>query len=93
VDERHVDGNVLGGVLGDVFVADLTMATTTCAACGTVASVAVLRVYLDAPGAVGRCAGCGAVQVRLVNGRDRSWLDMSGVRVLEIPRMPEAEAT
>jgi len=83
---RYVDGNALGGLLGEVFSADLTMATTTCAGCGGVAPFAGLHAYLDAPGAVGRCASCGAVQVRMVASEDRVWLDLTGVRALMIPR-------
>jgi hypothetical protein len=85
-DERYLDGNVLGGVLGEVFAADLTMATTTCEGCGGVAPLAELRVYLDAPGAVARCPGCGAVQLRMVRSVERHWLDLRGIRALEIPR-------
>ena len=84
-EPRHVDGNALGGVLSEVFVADLTMATTTCARCGDVSSFAVLDVFLDAPGVVARCRGCGAVQLRLVRSETRLWLDLTGIRALEIP--------
>ena len=83
---RRVDGNALGGLLGEVFAADLTMATTTCAGCRAVAPLAVLHVYLDAPGAVARCPACDRVQVRLVGNDARVWLDLTGVRVLEVPR-------
>ena len=82
---RRVDGNALGGVLGEVFAADLTMATTTCAGCRGVAPLAVLHVYLDAPGAVARCPSCGAVQIRVVRNERRAWVDLTGVRVLDIP--------
>jgi hypothetical protein len=83
---RRIDGNALGGVLSEVFVADLTMATTTCAACRAVALLAELHVYLDAPGAVARCPGCGSVQLRLVSNETQVWLDLTGIRVLEIRR-------
>ena len=82
---RHVDGNALGGVLSEVFVSDLTTATTTCADCATVVAFAALDVYLDAAGAVARCRTCGAVQLRLVRNAMRSWLDLTGIRALEIP--------
>jgi hypothetical protein len=45
-------------------------------------------VYMDAPGAVGRCPTCGSAQVRLAASAERWWLDLSGVRALEIPRPP-----
>ena len=84
----------MGGLLGEVFAADLTMADTTCAGCGAVAPLARLRVYLDAPGAVGRCEGCDAVQLRVVRTEARYWLDLSGARAIAIPReaMPGASA-
>lgn len=82
---RRVDGNALGGVLSEIFAVDLTMATTTCAGCRGVAALAVLHVYLDAPGAVARCPGCDAVQLRVVSNETRTWLDLTGIRVLEIP--------
>ena len=86
-EPRHVDGNALGGVLSEVFVADLTMATTTCAGCRTVSALAVLDVFLDAPGAVARCRSCGAVQLRLVQSKTHTWLDLTGIRALEIPAL------
>ena len=82
---RWVDGNALGGVLGEVFAADLTLAKTTCAGCRCVVPHAVLHFYLDAPGAVARCPGCDAVQLRVVSNETRTWLDLTGIRVREIP--------
>lgn len=84
-EPRHVDGNALGGDLSEVFVGDLTMATTACAGCHTVSAFAALDVFLDAPGAVARCRNCGAVQLRLVRSETRIWLDLSGIRALEVP--------
>jgi hypothetical protein len=84
-DLRRVDGNALGGVLGDLFTPDLTMATTTCAGCRAKTPLAALHVYLDAPGAVARCPGCDTVQLRLVRHDTRAWIDLTGIRVLDIP--------
>ena len=84
-DVRRVDGNALGGSLSDIFAVDLTMATTTCAGCRAVTPLAVLHVYLDAPGAVARCPGCNTVQLRLVRHESRAWLDLTGIQVLEVP--------
>jgi len=83
--DRRVDGNALGGVLGDLFAADLTVATTTCAGCRARAPLATIHVYLDAPGAVARCPGCNAVLLRVVRHESRAWLDLTGIKVLEIP--------
>jgi hypothetical protein len=86
IDDSVLDGNALGGVLSEVFAADLTMADTTCAGCHGVAPLATLRVYVDAPAAVARCSGCGAVQLRVLSTPDRYRLDLSGVSLLDIPR-------
>ncbi len=90
-EPRHVDGNALGGVLSEVFVADLTIATTTCAGCRNVSALAVLDVFLDAPGAVARCRACGAVQLRLVRSETRTWLDLTGILALEIPTVANSQ--
>lgn len=79
-----LDGNAVGGLLAEVFASEMTAAVTTCAACGDARSLGALRAYVDAPGTVLRCVTCDAVQVRLVRGEDRAWLDLRGVRVLEV---------
>jgi hypothetical protein len=79
-----LDGNAAAGGLTDVFVFDVTVARTTCTGCGDSRPVAELHAYLQAAGTVLRCASCDAVQVRLVRSADRAWLDLRGVRVLEI---------
>ena len=43
------------------------------------------RAYLDAPGAVLRCATCGAAQIKVVRAPQRAWLDVRGVSVFEFP--------
>jgi hypothetical protein len=85
-EPAHLDGNTLGGLLGELFAVDLTTATTTCATCSAVRALAELHLYLDAPGAVARCATCGNVQVRLVRSDHHYWLDLTGARLLTIPR-------
>jgi len=35
-DDRHVDGNAVGGVLMDVFGREMTAVVGTCASCGAV---------------------------------------------------------
>jgi len=41
----HLDGNMLGGELGELFTADITAATGQCASCGTVSAIAQTHVY------------------------------------------------
>jgi uncharacterized protein DUF6510 len=93
--ESALDGNALGGPLGEVFSFDITTAVATCAGCGNRWAGAAWVVYVDAPGIVARCAGCGRVQLRLVHdGTGRVWIDLSGIEIIEIgpgPPVPPSE--
>jgi ribosomal protein S27E len=80
----HMDGNMLGGDLGELFTMDMTMAVVQCASCGTPAMMAQTMVYADAPGVIARCASCGEIMLRLVRGPDRAWLDLRGVTYLQL---------
>ncbi len=84
----HLDGNVLGGDLGELFTADITAATGRCASCGTVSAIAQTRVYAQAPGMVARCPGCGEVMLRLVRAPGRAWLDLRGITCLQLALPP-----
>lgn len=70
--------------LAEVLTPDMTVAVTTCAACGDARPVGELRAYLRTPGLVLRCAACEAVQIRLVRAPGRAWLDLRGIRVLQV---------
>ena len=84
----RLDGNAAAGELAELFVLDVTVARTTCAGCGDTRPGAELHAYLEAPGAVLRCATCEAVQLRMVRSPDRAWLDLRGVHVLEVDLPP-----
>ena len=84
VDEMKLDGNAIGGLLIEVFGTDVTAATGVCASCGAEGYVATLDVYVHAPGVVGRCRSCEAVMLKIVRSADRTWLDLSGTRSLQI---------
>jgi predicted RNA-binding Zn-ribbon protein involved in translation (DUF1610 family) len=64
--EQYLDGNALAGPLSEIFAVDITAAAGRCANCGLTGPVAGLRLYVNAPGLVARCPGCGAVMLRLV---------------------------
>jgi ribosomal protein S27E len=85
MNDRTLDGNVLGGPLDDVFAFEFTTAQCTCEGCGAVRVVGALHVYADAPGMVVRCPDCDHVVLRFVrDDTKRVWLDMRGTRVLQI---------
>jgi len=81
--ELRLDGNALGGVLGELFGVDLTVMPCTCGGCGAREQMACLDVYVGA-GIVVRCCHCDSVMIRLVQGRGRTWLDLRGVASLEL---------
>ncbi|HKW58739.1 MAG TPA: DUF6510 family protein [Candidatus Dormibacteraeota bacterium] len=78
-----LDGNAIGGLLREIFTMEMTTAESTCASCGAVNAVGRVEVYVHAPGTVVRCPDCGAVLMRIVRGRGRYWVDLTGTRCLE----------
>jgi hypothetical protein len=83
IAELKLDGNAIGGVMLELFGTDLTDAGSTCAGCGAHEEMARLDVYRGA-GLVVRCRHCEAVMIRIVQGRGRTWLDLSGTASLEL---------
>jgi hypothetical protein len=81
----ELDGNALAGPLREVFAVELTAARGTCAGCGRIGPLAEARLYARAPGLVVRCRGCDAVLLRLTTGPGRSWIELRGLAVLEVP--------
>ena len=83
-DDRRLDGNMAGGLLHEIFPFEMTTVQTLCAGCGAVDQIGALVVYADAPGLVIRCPECNAIQIRIVHGGGRYWLDLRGVVCLQI---------
>jgi Family of unknown function (DUF6510) len=83
--DGYIDGNALAGPLSEIFVVDVTAATSRCAHCGCTAPLACLHVYAHAPGLVARCQQCDQVVLRVVRAKGVAWLDMSGAASLAIP--------
>jgi ribosomal protein S27E len=79
----RLDGNAIGGLLREIFTMEMTTAETTCDGCGNVSVMGRVHVYLNAPGVVVRCPGCGHVLIRIVKGPGRYWVDLRGTRCLE----------
>jgi len=79
-----MDGNASAGALAEIFAVDVTVARTTCATCDDTRPMAELQAYVRSAGTVLRCASCGAALVRLVRAPDRAWLDLRGVKVVQL---------
>lgn len=84
MDELRLDGNAAAGVLRQVFAMEVTNAGGTCGNCGTMNAVGAVHLYVSA-GYVLRCPHCNEVLMRVVEAGDRMWVDLSGVRSLELP--------
>jgi Family of unknown function (DUF6510) len=84
MDENRLDGNAAGGILGEIFPFEMTSAQTACANCGSVWRVGQTMVYMHGMGAIVRCATCDNALIRLAHSPDRYWLDMRGVRYLQV---------
>jgi hypothetical protein len=79
----RLDGNAVAGTLRDVFTTEVTTAVGTCGNCGAVDAVGAVHVYVSA-GIVLRCPHCESVLLRLVQHDTRVWLDLTGLRSLEL---------
>ena len=83
MDELMLDGNAVAGLLQEVFAVEVTTSFGTCDGCGAVDEVGAVRVYRGA-GTVLRCPQCESVLMKLVTDGQRVWIDMRGVRTLEL---------
>ena len=77
-----LDGNAIGGLLLDVFGAEMTTAVATCIGCGARRQVAELVVYPGGPGTVVRCPACGRVLMVFAEVRGITCVDLQGLAAL-----------
>jgi len=79
-----LDGNAIGGILYHVFGREMTMAQAECV-CGARGPLAECEVYLGGPGVVVRCRVCHNIVMVLVEVREMTCVDLSGLSELELP--------
>ena len=82
--ENKLDGNAAGGILQEIFPFDMTLVQATCTHCGATDVIGALAVYMHGMGTVLRCPISDTVLIRVAHIRGRYFLDMRGVRVLQI---------
>jgi hypothetical protein len=80
--DEYLDGNAAAGELSNIFTMDVTAARGQCAHCGAIKRFAEAHLYMQGPGLVARCSVCQHVVLRLVNVRERVFLDLSGMTCL-----------
>jgi len=85
MEPRRLDGNAAAGILGELFATEATLAVGTCAGCGATDPLGAVHVY-RAAGLVLRCPHCEAVLLRVVESDERVWVDLGGLRSLEVRR-------
>jgi hypothetical protein len=82
MEDSALDGNAIGGLLHEVFGAEMTTAVGTCGSCGAVRQVAELVVYRPGLGTVVRCRSCQSVLMVFVEVRGVTCVDLQGLASL-----------
>jgi hypothetical protein len=82
--ENRLDGNAAAGILQEIFPFEMTTVEATCARCGQMNVVGALMVYKHGMGTIVRCPSCDTALIRVAKARGRYWLDLQGVRTLQI---------
>ena len=82
--ENKLDGNAAAGILQQIFPFEMTLARTTCAGCGRLDAIGALPAYVHGMGTILRCPSCDRALIRVTHIKERYWIDMRGVIVLQI---------
>ncbi len=82
--ENKLDGNAAGGILHEIFPFEMTLVQAPCTGCGARGTIGELAVYMHPMGTIIRCPSCDTALIRVVQAKGKYWLDMRGVRVLQI---------
>lgn len=89
--ENKLDGNAAAGALQAIFPFEMTLVQATCTGCGTTNAIGAVAAYMHGMGAVLRCPVCDTALIRISHAKGRYFLDMRGMRVLQINT--EAQST
>ena len=85
MDKLRLDGNAAAGTLGEVFSFEMTNAEYTCEGCGKTDRIGAAMVYeVRGLGTVLRCPSCDNALIRLAHSRGRHWIDLRGIRHLQV---------
>ena len=82
--ENKLDGNAAAGILQEIFPFEMTLVQATCTDCGATMAMGATAVYMHGMGTVLRCPISDTVLIRVAQIKGRYFLDMRGVRVLQI---------
>lgn len=87
-DDLRLDGNALGGMLGELFGFEVTVTWGTCAGCGADNQLGAAVLYAHGMGAVLRCPVCDNPLIRIGHAAGRRWLDLRGMSCLRVDVPP-----
>ena len=82
-DEMKLDGNALGGMMLELFGREMTAASSTCGSCGAVEQMA-WSTSTCRRRASSSAAGIARASLKVVRSPERTWLDLSGIRLIEL---------
>lgn len=82
MDDQHIDGNGIGGLLGEIAGADLTAVLRTCRSCHDRRAVGEHLAYRSA-GVVLRCPSCAEVAIVVGMQETRLLVEWRGVYEIE----------
>jgi Family of unknown function (DUF6510) len=82
--ENKLDGNAAAGILQEIFPFEMTLVQATWTSCGTTNAIGALAAYMHGMGTIVRCPVCDTVLIRVAQIKGRYWLDLRGMRVLQI---------
>jgi hypothetical protein len=89
MDELRLDGNAAAGTLEEVFSFEVTTAHYACEGCGRVAHIGEAMAYMTEIGTIVRCPSCDNALIRLAHNRGRYWIDLRGIRYLQVEDVAE----
>ena len=85
-DKLRLDGNAAAGPLSEVFSFEATTAHYACEGCGRTDRIGAAMVYegMRGMGTIVRCPSCDNALIRLAHNRGRHWIDLRGIRYLQV---------
>jgi predicted RNA-binding Zn-ribbon protein involved in translation (DUF1610 family) len=83
MSDLMLDGNAAAGVLQEIFAVEMTTAVGMCDNCGAAGEVGRVQLYRGA-GLALRCPSCEAVLMKIVTSGTRAWVDLRGLRTLQL---------
>jgi hypothetical protein len=83
-----LDANAVGGLLQEIFAAEMTLSPAECAHCGREGAVGSLLAFVRGSGVVLRCPTCNNIVLRVARTPGRIYVDARGATYFTVPTGP-----